>query len=150
MKAPATTICLAAWIVAAITQFVFTFGLPDKVVAFGIDISQAAHALHARQAAYIACGLALAIAAFAIRKWRFPLVTVASLFYLLHWFPWRQIGKYGFTATAKSMYVLGSIPGLRFVASIRDVVLPIAFALVIILATLERRDNGSSSRSSPP
>jgi hypothetical protein len=144
VKASAAVICVAAWIVAAVTQLVFTLGLPTKVVAFDVDISHTSDMLLVKQAVYIACGLALAIAASAIRQWRFPLLIISSLFYLLHWFPWRLVGRYGFTATAKSMYVLGSTPGLRFTSSIRDVALPIAFCAVIAVATLERRRRSAS------
>jgi hypothetical protein len=139
VKATAAVACVTAWIIVAVTQLVITLGLPDKVVAFGLDLTHSNHMSLVRQAAYIACGLALAIASWANKKWQFPLVIVSSLFYLLHWFPWRLVGSYGFTATAKLMYQVGSIPELRFTSSIRDIALPIVFAAVIVLATLERR-----------
>lgn len=144
MKASAAVLCVAAWIVVAVTQLVISFGLPDKVIAFGVDISHSSDMLLVKQALYIACGLALAVAAFVRKQWRFPLVIVSSLFYLLHWFPWRLIGSYGLTATVESIYVIGSIPGLRITSSIRDVALPITFAAVIAMATVERRRHSAS------
>jgi hypothetical protein len=147
VKISATVICVAAWIVAAVTQLVVSLGLPDKVVAFGVDISHASHMLLVKQAVYVACGLALAIAACVIRKWRFPLVIVSALFYLLHWFPWRAVSTFGLSATANSMHVLGTTPGLRFTSLVRDVILPIAFAAVIALAIRETRKPSVLSES---
>src|ERR1700733_15374212 len=101
----APLICLAAWLLAALTQLVFVLTLPsDKALAFGVDIAHATHLVLLNQALYVTCGLALAVGACVIRQWRFSLVIVSSLFYLFHWFPWRMVGSYGVIATAKSMY----------------------------------------------
>jgi hypothetical protein len=140
VKVSAAVICTAAWTLAAITQLVFVLGLPTgKVVAFGVDISQETHMSLVEQAVYIAVGLALALAACVSRRWRFPLLIGSSLFYLAHWFPWRLLGRYGIVATVKSMYLIGSITGLRFTSFVRDVVLPLAFAAVIIMSISEWR-----------
>ncbi len=139
VKSYAAFICVAAWSIAAVTLLVLTLCLPDKVVAFGVDISHSSHILLAKQAVYIACGLGLAVAACLLDRWRPLLVIVASLFYLSNWFPWKLVGKYGLTATAKIMYMTGSTPELRITSSIRDVVLPIAFIAAIALMTLNSR-----------
>jgi hypothetical protein len=140
VKPSAALICVAAWILALVTQLVFALGLStDKVVTFGVDITQASHALQLKQLLYVAIGLASALAAYANTRWRFALLIFSCLFYLLHWFPWRLVGSYGIVATTRSMYVLGSTEGLRFISLVRDVVLPIAFAAVIVHAIFERR-----------
>ena len=140
MKATSTLICLAAWTLAAVAQLIFFLNLPGgRVSAFGVDLSHARDMSLMGQGIYIACGLVSAIAASLIKKWRFSLVIVSSLFYLLHWFPWRVVGQYGLPAVAKSMYVIGSTPGLRFTSIIRDMVLPIAFAVAIAFAASEKR-----------
>ena len=140
MRVSSASVCVAAWILAGITQVVFMLGLrTDTIIAFGVDISHASHMLLLKQGVYIALGIALALAAYANARWRPALVIVAALFYLMHWFPWRLIGRYGFIATAKSMYVLGSTEGLRFMSLFRDVVLPITFAVVIVMAIGEKR-----------
>ena len=140
MKATGTLICLGGWVLAAAAQLAFTLSVPlGKVVAFGVDLTHVRDMSLMHAAVYITCGLILAIAAILAKKWRFPLVVIASLFYLLHWFPWRMVGKYGFTAVAHSKYLAGSIPSLRFISVIRDIVLPIAFTVAIALAISERR-----------
>jgi len=147
MKTSVAVVCLAAWLLAAIALLVFILGLPAKTVVSGIDVSHAANMLLVQQAIFIAVGLASAIWAWANRKWRLLLVVASSLLYLLHWFPWRAVSKVGLIATAKSMYLLGSTPGLQFISLIRDVVLPIAFAAAFILAILETRRHPTRSET---
>ena len=103
-------ICAGAWILAAVADLVFILSLPaGRIVLSGVDLSHAAHMLHLRNALFIGCGLALALAAL-LRRWQASLVIVASLLYLLHWFPWHQVEHFGPLATARSMYLIASIP----------------------------------------
>ena len=65
----AALICLAAWLLAALTQHVFVLTLPPgKAIALGVDISHAAHLVLLTQAFYVTCGLALAVAACVLRQ----------------------------------------------------------------------------------
>ena len=141
-------ICAGAWVLAAVAELVFIVRLPaGRIVLSGVDLSHAAHMLHLRDALFIGCGLALALAAWLLRRWQASLVMVASLFYLSHWFPWHQVEHFGPLATARSMYLIGSTPGLRFISLIRDVVLPICFATAIVMAIFGTR--AARSRAVP-
>jgi len=78
-----------------VAELVFILRLPaGRIVLSGVDLSHAAHMLHLRDALFIGCGLALALTAWLLRRWQASRVMVASLFYLLHWFPWYLGGAF--------------------------------------------------------
>jgi len=136
-RAPAY-LCLGAWALALLAQLAVMLTLPDKVDAFGVDVTRASHALLIQQLVFVTSGLALAFCALLSVRFRLPLLLCASLLYLLHWFPWSLVASLGLTATARAIVQFATIPGLRVVSVIRDAVLPLAFVAVIGLSSWEK------------
>jgi hypothetical protein len=136
MKASAKLICLLAWVLAAVVQSIFVASVPDKIVISGVDISHANHMVLVHQALFIGFGFALAAAAYFAKRWTFVFVVASSALYLVHWFPFQSIKKYGLVAVSKGMMVVGSNPGLRLTFVTRDIILPIAFVVAIAFVAL--------------
>jgi len=136
---PSRLLCLIAWAVAAAVQLIVVLRTPGTIIVSGVDISHENNMVLAHQAIFIGCGLALSVAAFVRRGWAAFLVVTSAAMYLIHWFPFQPVYKYGLTAVAKSMFILGSNPILQLSSVTRDVILPIAFIVVIVLTVLEMR-----------
>src|ERR1700741_5368452 len=130
--------CFAGWILAGVAQLLVMVNLPDKVAAFGVDVTRASHALLVKQLLFVAFGLATASWALASARFRSPLVLLSSLLYLIHWFPWRLAANVGLLASVNAIYQSAFAP-LRIVSFIRDLVLPLLFVAVIALAAMQAR-----------
>jgi hypothetical protein len=139
VKGPSRLVCLLAWILAAVVQAIFVASLPEKMTISGVDITHANHVVLVHQAFFIGCGLVLAVAAYAAKRWGLLFVVASSVLYLAHWFPFQSVHKYGLIAAYKTMVLVGSSPGLRLSSITRDVILPIAFLAAIALVALEMR-----------
>jgi hypothetical protein len=124
---------------AVVAQLIFVVNVPDKIEISGIDLSHANSMVLVRQAIFIGCGLMLAIAAYFTKRWSSLLVVGSSMLYLVHWFPFQSAYKYGLITVYKTMFLIGSNPGLRLSFFTRDVILPIAFITSIVFVVLEMR-----------
>ena len=138
MRRFAAFLCLAAWALAAVAQLAVMLQTPDKVVAFGVDVTHASHALLIRQLLLIAAGLGVAVMACVIPRFRLSLLVIASLLYLLPWIPWRLLLTLGPASVVKTLYLFASTPELQLLSIIRDFVLPITFLATILLGCFER------------
>jgi hypothetical protein len=132
-------ICLGAWILAAVAQLLVMLSLPDKVSAFGVDVTHASHALLVKQLLFVVFGIALASWALASTRFRWRLVVLSSLLYLLHWFPWRLATNVGLLASVKAIYQSALVP-LEVVSFIRDIALPLIFVAVIAMVIAQARE----------
>jgi hypothetical protein len=135
----AAYLCLAAWGLAAVAQLVVMVRLPSNVVAFGVDVTHASHALLIRQLLVVALGVATSAGACASPRLRLPLLILASLVYLVNWFPWRLMAAVGPVGTFNAIYLFASTPGMQLMSLTRDVVLPVAFATAIVLGSIQKR-----------
>jgi hypothetical protein len=147
VKITGRLVCLFAWILAAVMQIIVVASAPNRAVAFGVDISKANTIVFRYQTLFIAVGLALALASCVFKRWSSLLVIAASALYLVHWFPLRSVLTYGFAAPLKAMYLIGDNAGLRLSFFTRDVALPIAFVVAIVLVVLEVRRLGAAAPS---
>jgi hypothetical protein len=131
-------VCLLAWVLAAAAQLAFVVSVPERIVISGIDVTEANSLVLGHQAIFIAIGLLIAIAGHFVKRWSPFLVVAAAAFYLLHWFPFRAVSTYGVLPVAKAMFLVGSSTGLQLLSITRDLVLPLAFVLSIVLVFVER------------
>lgn len=138
VKRTAVYICLGGWILAAVAQLLVMLNLPDKVSAFGVDVTHASHALLVKQLLFVVFGLALASWALASARFRWPLAIISSLLYLLHWFPWRLAANVGLLASVKAIYQSAFAP-LEVVPFIRDIALPLIFIAAIAMVIAQAR-----------
>src|SRR5215831_5292465 len=121
MKHSARLYCLIAWVLATIVEIVFISSLPSKIIISGIDLSEASTSVTAHQVLLILLGLLIAVFAYVWKKRSSFFVIISSALYLLHWFPYGSIQKYGLVVTFNTMWSIGSNPGLRLTAITRDV-----------------------------
>lgn len=139
MRSVARSLCLTGWIVAVAVALFYVYSAPQKLVVSGVDLSQVNSMAKLYQLLFTALGLLIVILSYVLRRWGAPLILVASALYLVRWFPYQQIAKYGLIAVAKSMWTVGSIPGLRLTFAVRDIILPILFLLSIVFVLVRDR-----------
>jgi hypothetical protein len=131
-------LCLLAWLTAVVVQTVFVTINGTKVVIGGIDFTAQNTAILRHGAIFLAIGFLITVASFFWRRWASVLVIASSTLYILHWFPLHSVLSYGPAATFRGMWLVGSIPGLRMTAVTRDIVLPAAFIVTIVLTVRDR------------
>lgn len=147
MKLTGRLVCILAWLLMAIVQTIVVAGAPDRIVAFGNDITQATTAAIHSGAIFIAFGLTLALSSYVFKRWSPIVVIAASALYLLHWFPLYLVFKHGLIDPFRLKYLIGWNPGLRLSFLTRDVVLPVAFVIALVLAVLEVKRPRSAGQS---
>jgi hypothetical protein len=133
MRAVARRVCLTGWILAVAVALFYFYTAPRKLVISGTDLSQVNSMAKLYQLAFTVFGLLIVGLSYVFKRWSAWLVLIASALYLLRWFPYPQIAKYGLVAVAKSMWIVGSNSGLVLTFAVRDVILPATFLLSIIL-----------------
>ena len=138
MRYAGRVVCLIAWILAICVQLVVTSDSTPLIVD-GVDYTWAQAEIRLHGALLLGIGVAIALLAFIRKPWYWIPAILSPALYLLHWFPFESVSKYGFAAVFEGMAVVGSNPGLRLAFVTRDIILPIAFVLSIVLTLLARR-----------
>lgn len=139
MKSLAKHICLGAWILAFIAQSIVVSLAPASLVVSGTDIAHAAKMVLIRTLIFISLGLALAVAAYFAKRWGQLLAALSAVLYLVRWFPFKSVFKFGPSAVAKEMFLIGSNANVMWLSIIGNAVLPVLFISVIALVLIEAR-----------
>lgn len=136
-KSISTRLCVAAWVLAATLQLIFMLGLPDQIVVDGQDLTHANLIVQTRGLIFVGTGLVLSLIALTTWPWGLAITAASASLYLVRWLPFGLIQDVGLLGAVKRMWIVGSIPGLRLTAIVRDVLLPLAFIAVIAFAIRE-------------
>ena|ERR1700674_3058518 len=139
MKSLAKHICLCAWILAFIAQSIVVSIAPESLVVSGVDIGHAAKMVLMHTLIFVALGLALAVAAYFAKRWGQFLTALSAALYLVRWFPFKSVFKFGPSAVAKEMFLIGSNANVMWLSIIGNVVLPVLFVSVIALVLIRAR-----------
>ncbi len=139
MKSLARHVCLFAWVLAVGMQLILVTHAPDTLVISGVDMAHENAMVLIHQLIFIGFGLLVAIVAYFAKRWGSYLVVVSAAFYLARWFPFQSVYKYGLSAVAKSMFHLGSNPGVRLSYIMGNIVLPILFVASIVFVVIDSR-----------
>jgi len=147
MKSLARHVCVFAWVLAAVVQLILVTRAPDTLVISGADIAHENTMVLIHQLIFISFGLLVALAAYFSKKWGAYLVVISAALYLTRWFPLQSIYKYGLSAVAKSMFLIGSNPGVRLSYITGNIVLPILFIASIAFVVLGARRPPSTAQA---
>jgi len=139
MKSLSRHVCLFSWALAAVVQLILVTRAPDTLVISGVETAHENALVLQHQLIFIGIGLLLAIVAYFAKRWGSYLVVVSAAIYLVHWFPFQAVYKYGLSAVAKSMFLIGSNPAVRLSYITGSFVLPILFIASIVLVVFGPR-----------
>jgi hypothetical protein len=129
-------ICLCGWLLAFIAQCIVISFAPESLVVSGMDIGHANKLELLYTLIFVSFGLALAIAAYKAKRWGQRLAAFSAALYLIRWFPFKSVFKFGLSAVAKEMFLIGSNTNVMWVSIIGNVVLPLMFISVITLVLI--------------
>lgn len=138
-------VCLLAWMEVAVRHTINLATASAHVVVFGVDVIHQSLDIRLHQTVLVALGLCLAISAWVFRGWSKALVVASSALFLVSWFPWRSVGKYGIIQTFRVIWVIDTTPDFSLAYFVRDAVLPVAFVTCIALVVLEMRRSRMST-----
>ena len=114
----------------------------------GIDIAYANKMVLVHTLIVAVIGLALAVASYFAKSWGQLLAVLSSALYLVRWFPFKSVFKFGLSTVAKGMFLIGSNANFALLSIIGNVVLPALFISVITLVLLQRWRGAVSNRAS--
>ncbi|HVY22854.1 MAG TPA: hypothetical protein VG962_05830 [Steroidobacteraceae bacterium] len=134
MKLYAKIIALCSWIVTGLIQVTYELQTPSKVVMQGVDITQSVSRGHSLAVIWIGLGLILASAAFIVKRASSVLIIISAFLYLTEWFPWASVRIVGLLETYRYKWILASGLEFEIVFLIRDILMPVAFLVTLILA----------------
>jgi hypothetical protein len=137
MKSPARILCLAAWALACLEQMMLVHQSPDSLVIFGTEMAEANKMVAIHALMFSSVGLALAVVAFFARRLGPHVAALSAALYLLRWFPFKPVFKFGPFVVFKGMLSVASHPNIAWAVIISNFVLPAAFIAVIALAVFE-------------
>jgi hypothetical protein len=125
-------LCLAGWVLALIVEIWYAAQFPPKVILMGADVTHDQAIQIAHQFVWILAGLLCAGAAMFALKWRYVGPLIASSIYFI----WRYGAgtiRHGLLTDYRMKWVAAS--QLHYVVTffVQDVLLPIAFLVVIVL-----------------
>jgi len=130
---------LVAWCVVALGQVAIFVQVPAHVVVFGVDVTRETKLNELHQTLWIAMGIALVLWSLWVSRWGTLLVVLSSAIYLVNWLPLHSIVTNGLGATARMTWIVGSTPGIRLTYLLWNVLLPIAFAVAVVLSLWEMK-----------
>lgn len=153
MKRVAQVVCVISW---CLTTFAFVclvyqaINAPHNFDLYGtrIDVRHDYKVVLMHRGTVLGVGVLMIVASYRWATRSATLVILSALVYLLSWFPFRTIYKVGLVMTYNTMVLIGMTPGGRYFFLTYNVVLPIAFVVVISLVALDALYRRRSNRES--
>jgi hypothetical protein len=139
MKSQARILCLTAWALACVEQVTLVYQSPASLVIFGTEMAEANKMVAIHALIFSGAGLSLAVVAFYTKRLGLYVTAISAAMYLVHWFPFKPVFKFGPFVVLKGMLAVATHPSVSWAVIISSFVLPAAFIIVIALAVLERR-----------
>ena len=137
MKASLKVIVLGCWLIVGLVDVWYFVQAPSQAMMQGVDITH--YSLHREKLAVleIGVGILLVMASFFSNRISSLLVGLSSASYLVTWFPWSIMRRFGIWRALRFKWSLASNLGageelpLRLWYFVGQVVLPLVFLIVI-------------------
>ena len=127
-------LCLIGWLLATTVESYLLAHTPPVLEVFGHDLGGANRRIFQHDLAFIVICLLMAVAAYFFRKRGLYLVMLSCTLFLIKWFPFVAVAKYGFYRVFSTTYRIGLTTTFKLTL-LNDVLLP-TWALVCITLSL--------------